>query len=76
MQALSKAAKVAAAGSILMFSVLAGPAAALPPESVYKQYFTDATHSEKVGEYALYCNGQTYSGGIVTEYVEVEREPC
>lgn len=70
--ALVGAAALATAAGV----ALATRAYALPRESVVIFYFSDAEHSELVGEKNISCNGSQDNWGVQTPYNVRQAEPC
>jgi hypothetical protein len=54
------------------------PPAAVAPVGprLWVYYFTDATHSTECGYKIVYCNGQVYQTGCVTQFEEHETFQC
>lgn len=53
-----------------------GTTDALPCNEVDRLYYSDATYTNLVGERILLCNGQRWSWGITTSFVQIFTEPC
>jgi hypothetical protein len=68
--------KILAAGAILVSSVTAGVAFALPAYSVETSYFSDAAKTDEVGLSILTCNGNYTLHGQQTQYVSIQLEYC
>jgi hypothetical protein len=70
----------AVAGLVLVVALLVGyfvpTAEALPPNEVWREYYSEAAHINLVGEKVLFCNGQTWKWGITTAHVVVYTTPC
>jgi Family of unknown function (DUF6289) len=52
------------------------PVRAMPNQAVYIAYFSDASHSDLVGEYWNDCTGEQYRWGTRTAYSVSNSLPC
>ena len=72
--------------TILMVSVILGiafstsltnqPASSKPCFSILKEYYSDATYSEQIGEQYWPCVGQPSQWGTISEFKIVSTEGC
>jgi len=66
----------------MLFAVVFGalltnrPAKAHVCYSILKEYYSDDTYTEVVGQQYWPCDGQPSSWGTPSLYVETSREPC
>ncbi|HET6432651.1 DUF6289 family protein [Dyella sp.] len=60
------------------FAALTASAIAVSAPSNYIDtiYYSDASHTNMVGESVLYCTGRHRQTGQVTAYYTIESEPC
>ncbi len=60
----------------LSFSPAFEPTSARPCNSILKDYYSDATYTDLVGEYYWPCVGQPSHWGVTSDYVDVSLESC
>jgi hypothetical protein len=58
--------------------VLTAPrtASALPAQSCFCTYYSDASHTTEVGERDIFCSGARYSWGTTSAYPLCDCESC
>jgi len=49
---------------------------ALPPNEVWREYYSDSSYTNLVGERWLFCNGASGGWGIITSYRITYTFPC